>query len=279
MSGSFRLFGQVVSLVASKPRLFGGLLLTYAVLSILLVRGLGGGVDLPGLKTAVNGVFTGQLDQLGTAIALLGYLGSNAATPTSDSAAITQNILLLIVSLALIWLLRQVVANKLATVRLAFYNGMYPLITFVLVLLVIGLQLLPAILGNAIFGLVVAGGLAVTVLEKWLWALFFGLLVLLSFYLISSSVFALYIVTLPNMTPLKALRSARELVLHRRLEVMRRLIGLPVILLAISLVVMLPLIIYIPAVAEWSLFCLNLVFLIVGQTYVYILYRELLQKS
>ena len=54
--------------------------------------------------------------------------------------------------------------------------------------------------------------IAIGALEKAIWWIFLGLTGLLSAYMISSSVFALFISTLPNMTPMKALRSARNLV-------------------------------------------------------------------
>ena len=89
---------------------------------------------------------------------------------------------------------------------------MYPLIPFILVLLVCCLQLLPLIIGSSLYSLVVSNGIAVQPIEKFVWALLFASLALLSLYMITSSLFALYISTLPDMTPMKALRSARELV-------------------------------------------------------------------
>lgn len=93
--------------------------------------------------------------------------------------------------------------------RDSYYKGMYPLVPFMLVLLVIGLQLIPLVFGNLIYSSVLQNGLAITVIEKVIWLFLFLMLALLSGYMMISSLFSLYIVTLPDMTPLRALRSAR----------------------------------------------------------------------
>jgi hypothetical protein len=90
---------------------------------------------------------------------------------------------------------------------------------------------------------------------------------------------ALYVVTLPDMTPLTALRSARDLVRYRRLSVFRKLIFLPIALGVIMAVVMLPFIFVVPVLAQWVFFALSMLALIVGHAYFYVLYRELLPKS
>jgi hypothetical protein len=145
------------------------------------------------------------------------------------------------------------------------------------VLLFIGLQLLPLVGANLLYGFVATGGVVTTVLEKAVWALLIGSLVLLSLYMVTSSVFALYIVTLPDVKPLEALRAARDLVLYRRWIVMRKVLFLPFILLLIAIIITVPIILISPGVAEWLFFALSMVALAVAQSYIYTLYRELLK--
>jgi hypothetical protein len=97
--------------------------------------------------------------------------------------------------------------------------------------------------------------------------------------MVTSSVFALYIVTLPNVTPMAALRSARDLVLHRRWLIMRKVLFLPVALLVIAAIIMVPVIILSPAVAEWLFFGLSMLALAVVHSYMYGLYRELIKND
>ena len=94
--------------------------------------------------------------------------------------------------------------------------------------------------------------------------------------MICSSLFALYIVTLPNVTPMKALRSARQLVLHRRFLVLRKILFMPLALLVLGAIIMIPLIIFLTFAAEWIFFLLSMFVLTVVHAYMYTLYRELL---
>ena len=78
------------------------------------------------------------------------------------------------------------------------------------------------------------------------------------------------------MTPMKALRSAKKLVQHRRWALVRKILFLPVAIFIILGVVMVPIIAIAPPLAEWVLFGLNMIFLAVVHTYFYSLYREML---
>jgi hypothetical protein len=144
------------------------------------------------------------------------------------------------------------------------------------VLFVIGLQALPALLGNLLLSVVLSGGLAITILEKSFFWLLFILLTLLSLYMLVSSLFALYISTLPDMAPMKALRSARGLVLHRRLSVGLRLIGLPIVVMIGYGIILVPLIFILPFAVVPMFLLLNSFCLFFVNAYLYNLYRALL---
>jgi sterol desaturase/sphingolipid hydroxylase (fatty acid hydroxylase superfamily) len=146
------------------------------------------------------------------------------------------------------------------------------------VLLVIGLQLIPLIIGSTLYSLVIGNAIAVTLVEKLFWLVIFIALACLSLYFLSSSILAVYIVTLPEMPPLKALRSARELVKGRRLQVIRKVLWLPILLLLASSLIMLPIILWLTALAQVVFFILSMLVLIVVHTYMYSLYRELLHE-
>jgi hypothetical protein len=205
-------------------------------------------------------------------------LVGSAGNGSSQTAGAYQLFLALITSLAVIWSLRQLLANHPLRLRDAYYRGMYPLIPFILVLLIVSLQLLPLLIGSSLYSLVITNGIAVNALEKGLWLVFFLALALWTLYMISASLFALYIVTLPEMTPLKALRSARELVHGRRWTVLRKILYLPLLLLVVAAIIMVPIIIWLTALAQWVFFLLTMFSLIAIHTYMYNLYRELLNE-
>ena len=94
--------------------------------------------------------------------------------------------------------------------------------------------------------------------------------------MLCSSLFALYIVTLPDMTPMMALRSARQLVLSRRLNVLRKLAALPLFIIIVIILLVVPAIYFLPVVAPWLYFALTIMALVFLHAYLFTLYRELL---
>lgn len=276
LSGSFWLLRTTIKHLWLHKKLFFGIVGVYLILTIVMVKGLGISVGTAELKNSLQEIFTGQGGMLLTGFTIFGVLLSSTSAASSDVASLYQTILVVMTSLALIWALRQSHAKVKTTTKEAFYKGMYPVVPFLLILLVIGLQLLPLLVASWLYAVVITGGIAVTAVEQIIWVNLILLLALLSLYMISSSVFGLYIVTLPDMTPLKALRSARELVRERRFMVMRKLLFLPVILLILGAIIMVPLIIVVTPIAEWAYFGLSMTVLAIVHGYTYSLYRELL---
>lgn len=259
-------------------KLFIGITIIYGLLNLVLVQGLAGGTDVSSLKHALSQAYNGNFGSLASAFSIFAVLVGSSGNSSSQTAGGYQLFLGIITSLAVIWALRQILAGTSIRIRDAYYRGMYPLIPFILVILVIGLQLLPFIIGSTLYNLVVANGIAIGVPERAGWFLVFLLAMAWSIYMISSSLFALYIVTLPEMTPLKALRSARDLVRERRWQVILRLVSLPVILLAFAAVIMVPIIIVLTFLAQWVFLVLTMFSLVAVHAYMYTLYRELLNE-
>jgi hypothetical protein len=258
--------------------LFGSLTLVYGLLTVVLVQGIAGGTDVSALKNNLKDAFSGQFGSLTSSLSIFVVLVSSAGNNSSQTAGAYQLFLALITSLAVIWALRQVSAGRHMRLRDAYYQGMYPLIPFVIVLLIICLQLLPLVIGSTLYSIVVTNGIAVHLIEKLFWLTLFIGLAIWSLYMVSSSVFALYIVTLPDMTPLKALRSARELIRRRRWIVLRKVLFLPILLLIGAAVIMLPIILWLTPLAQWVFFVLTMLALVVIHAYLYTLYRELINE-
>lgn len=263
---------QAALLLWNNKWLLGGIALIYVVLSLVFVQGVGGNLGVAELRNQFSSQVVGTL-------AAYAQLIGNSTGSSNPAGSVYQSVLFVIVSLAIIWALRQVVAGEKATIRNAFYRGMYPLVPFMLVLLVIGLQLLPMLIGASLYQLVVVSGIASTTIEVALWGLVALALALLSLYLLVSSIVALYIVTLPNMTPLQALRAARELLRRRRWTVLRKMLFLPLALLVVAGIVMVPFILLLPLAAGWVLFALGIVAIVAAHGYIYNLYRELLNEQ
>jgi hypothetical protein len=278
LPSAWRLTKMTTRLLWGHKRLFIGITLIYAILNLVLVQGLSNTTDITSLKATLQDAF-GTGSAFTASLTVFAVLISSSGSSASGTGGAYQLFLIILVSLAVIWALRELLAGVRIRVRDAYYRGMYPLVPFILVLVVIGIQLIPLVLGATIYNIVISNGIAVIAAEKVLWAILFGLLSLLSIYMISSSVFALYIVTLPDMTPLKALRSARALVRFRRWTVLRKILLLPLILLIITTVIMLPIILVATPVAQWTFYLLTMFAVVVTHTYLYSLYRELLHEQ
>ena len=276
VKSSFRIFRESFDHLTGQWKLYGGITAIYLLLTLVLVKGLGGGIGLADIKEVLNETSGGDGSQLYTGLTLYGLLLGSASSGVSEGGNVYQTMLTIIFSVVLIWTLRQTFAGKKVRIRDGFYKGVYPLIQFILVLCVIGLQFLPLGLAGSLYVIVIQGGLAVTTTEVVLWLMICFSMSLLTLYWISSSIFALYIVTLPEVTPIPALRAAKDLVRYRRWEVMRKVLFLPVALFLIAGVIILPIIIYATSVAEWAFFALSMFGIVMVHAYIYKLYRELL---
>lgn len=268
------LFAHALRQMWGNKKLFIGIVSIYGVLNLVLVRSVAGSSDLTALKDTLDSVLHGVGGKIASSAASFGYL--LATSGSAQVSGLYQYVLVLICSLAFIWALRQTFAKHTVRVRDAFYSGMYPLIPFILVAFIIAIQLLPLIGSGALYNLVVANGIAIGFWEKTLFFIFFVLMAFWSLRMITASIFAGYIVTLPDMTPMQAVREAKQLVYGRRLLLWRKLIFLPIILLLLSAVLELPCILFATSLAPWLFFVISMVALPVTHGYMYNLYREML---
>jgi hypothetical protein len=262
-------------LLLMNRRLILGIALWYGVLNIILVRGLNGGINVSELKTQL-----GSANDLSSTFSAFSYLVSSSNSGASSDASAYQMFLGLIISLALIWSFRQLLSDSHPKLRIrdSFYKGMYPLIPVLLVLLILSLQLIPMLIGATLFSAVIGNGIAISAVEVIICCLVFLALIVWSLLWITPTVFALYIVTLPDMTPLKALRSAKTIVKYRRPTVLRKLLFLPLLIFVLLGAILLPIIFVVPILAQWVYFALSILILPAVHAYLYTLYRELLSE-
>lgn len=258
---------------------FSYIVIIYGLAYLILVLGFSNPTNVSNLKSEFSGVFHGHFSSLYSGFGIFAYLLGSTTASSSASGSAYQVFILIIASLSIIWSLRQLTNGQKVKAKDSYYQGMYPLIQYVLILLFIALELIPLAIGLGLYGLLISGGIAVSFIEKFISLIIIAGLAGLSLYLISSSVIALYIVTLPNMTPLKALRSAKGLVKARRWTVFRKIIFLPVLLFIVIGLIMLPLILVLPAIAAWLFFILTLIALVYMHSYLYNLYRGLLDDE
>jgi hypothetical protein len=189
--------------------------------------------------------------------------------------------------LTTVWLLRNLLAGHKVKVRDGLYNSASPLFAMVIIALIIAVQLIPAVIAfvgyNAALGtgLIASGGAGAMLF--WIGA---GLLSLLSLFWITSSLFAMIIVTIPGMYPLKAMRTAGDMVLGRRIKILLRwvwmalvlavawaVVIIPIILLDMLIKSLWPVIAWVPIVPVAGLL-MAAVSTVWVSAYVYLLYRK-----
>jgi len=268
---------QSLGVLWRHKRVFTGIMAVFAVLYVVFVRGLAG-TDLATFRESLQDSegFAGV--QVAQGLGMVAYLFGNVSSAESEIAGAYQLLLLSLVSMALIWTFRQMYADKprRVTVKQAYYTGTAPFVRYLIINAVIGLQLVPALLGMAIYQQVLGAGLAATSAESFIWLALLVMTLLLSFYMVSSSIFALFIVTLPDVTPMQALRSARELVHFRRWEVMRKVAFMPLMLILVGMVAFLPIVLYATPVADVLFSVAAIAAVAIINSYMYQLYRSLL---
>ena len=255
-------------------KLFAGIIAVYAVLTLLFARGLSGAENINTLRD----LFEGELGRLAESFVIFISLVSASSNNPNPVSGLYQSIFAIVTSLAIVWALRQVFSGTTKVrVRDTFYKGMYPLVPVLIILLVISLQIIPFLLGATIYATVENAGLAVSIFEQIMWIILFFIFTLVSLYFVTSSIIALYIAALPDMTPLQALRSARDLVRYRRWTIMRKMLFLPLMIFVLAAVVMIPVILVATPAAPVVYFVLTMLVLPIAHAYLYALYRELLR--
>lgn len=271
---NFNILGQVFTLLRRHWKILGGITLVYLILNIVLASGL---------SSIINN-FSSVKDNLGTghnfsgAVSGFGLLLSGSTSAGSELASVLQSTLIVLESLVVIWALRQLLAGEKFSVKDAYYKSMAPLVPFLLVILVILIQLLPVTLGSGLLALI-SSTLATSGLTTFIMVLVLMPLLGWSIYMLSSSIFALYIVTLPDMQPRQALRSAKKLINFRRLKIIRRMIFLPIFILVVMAVIMLPLILFVHLLVVPIFYLLTILVVLFAHSYLYILYRGLLDAQ
>ncbi len=187
----------------------------------------------------------------------------------------------LVLFLTTIFILRHTLAGNKITLRDALYNAMTPMLSTLVVALVALIQTVPIML------LIIAYSAAIEThfLDTPFYALLFlvvaALLVLLSAYLLSSTLIALVAVSAPGLYPLEALRTAGELMMGRRVKFILRLFALVVVVGLIWGIMVWPFAKWLPGTPILSVMiaiagCFSVIYL---AAYIYLYYRWMLKDD
>ncbi len=252
--------------------------LIYTITYMVLVRGINEfTLNADEIKLELEDVLSGNFGAIITFLVLYTSLLSSITTSPDDITNFYQSSILVIFSLSFIWLIRKLhLRDSSATVKEAFYQGMRPLIPFLTVLLVMALELIPAGVSSLIFVTAQSASVVSTEFESLTFSVLAVLGFVLTVYLLVGSIFAPYIVTLPNMAPITALRSSMRLLRIHRWIVLRKILLFFFVLLVLGFFLVLPFIIWLPKYAEIAFFVMGCASFAVMHTFMYKLYRSML---
>lgn len=257
--------------------------LVYGLFYLLFVRGLSSGISIGDVKTTLQDLGGKSVGHWVVGASLFGLLLTTANATNSQSAATYQVILVIMGSLALVWLLRRLSEAKSSdevSVKQAFYQGMQPIVPFLGVVVVLALELIPFAIAAYLFNTVIINGLASSALEMAIFALVTFLMMLLSLYLLCGSIAAIYIVTLPGAPPINSIRVSHRLLSIHRWSVLRKVVLMCLSVALVAAIIFIPLLILIPAswswIAEYVFFACSVLAFTIIHIYLFTLYRSLL---
>lgn len=246
LPGYFTLTNQAWQLMRRHWRIFVGLAAIYAVLGVLL-SGLMSQDTYQQLKDTINEANQeGTLGAVMPTLALFAGVVTNQLGGSTGGVASSQQVVGVLIGLYIwlttIWLVRGVIAGKRPKIRDGLYNAGAPVIALSVLVFIALVQLLPAAIAAIIYGAADTSGMLQQTVVLMLAAGATILIVTLSIYWLTSTLFAMVIVTLPGMYPLEAARLASDVVLGRRIRILLRLMWLLVVLAVVWAAVLIPVI-------------------------------------
>ncbi|HBO64363.1 TPA: hypothetical protein DD425_00180 [Candidatus Saccharibacteria bacterium] len=290
LPGNIAFTHSVFQTVGRNWRLFLPLAVIYVVLYGLLVGLSSQAVyaDLSATMQELGGeAFGGDWDAVSQVGALfLSVMTSGLGVELTEAQQLFAVLLTLMVWLTVVWLLRNRMAGHSVKLRDGLYSAGAPIFASIVVVVIMLVQLIPVALAAIGYAAAASTGILDGGVEAMLFWIAAGLLTLLSLYWVSSSLFALVIITLPGMYPVKALKSSADIIFGRRIKLLLRMLWMVLVILITWAVVLIPFIaldIWLKSIwpqIEWIpvipilLVILSALTVIWTSVYVYLLYRR-----
>lgn len=246
LPGYWAFSNEVLRVLRRHWKLFGLLVVAYGILTAVFV-GIASQANYTTLtdtlKSTGSQVFGGNWGEVGKASLLFLATVSGSINPSPDTAQqITGGLIALLTWLTVVWLLRNILAGHKVRLRDGIYSSASPLVSTFLVALVLIVQLLPLALALIGYSAAQSTGLLNGGVEAMLFWVAASLLAVLSLYWVTSTLIALVVVTLPGMYPFRAIKTAGDLVIGRRLRILLRWLWMLLGLGLFWVVVMIPVI-------------------------------------
>lgn len=287
MPGYWAFTNNVRVMLWKNWRLFGGITAVYFAVAYIL--------NSFGQQEAyqkLTDLFDGQTgnDVLGAGLLLVTSVTTGLTPNVTEAQTILGSLVVFFAWLATVWALRNTMAGHKVKVRDAVYSSGSSVISTFLVSFILVIQILPVSLAILIYNAAIASEFIGGVEAMLAWIVV-ALLGILSLYLIAGTLMAMIVVTLPGMYPMRAVQVAGDLVVGRRLRIVLRIIWMVALILVTWAVILIPIILFdlwikevIPAI-EWmpivpfSILAMSSVTIVFAATYIYMLYRKVVEDG
>jgi hypothetical protein len=222
-------------------------------------------------------------DSISTGAGNVGWMAKKSLTVVSlfvssnqsDAGAIVQFILFVISTLAFIWALRKLRTLKHIRMRDAYFEGTARIVPTVLVLVLLFITFIPASVGSAIVSVLQSG----SGIELVIAALIAAVLFFATIYWLCAWLPAIYVVSLPKGSPITAIRASAKLTKKHRFWMVRNLLLFVFLTIVIDFTVMLLFVWIVPAASVVAAYIVSFITFGIAQTYLFIMYRGLLDES
>lgn len=228
LPSSWKLFGSMYLFIVRNWRKIGGVTLGYGIFYWLFFR-VGNTFNLSEFREYVNDLLPDSPQRIKT-ILLANLVFLSAGQSASELQVFQYSSLIVIGSLALIWTIRNIHANKQFRIRDAWYKSQGQLIPYLILFLIFLIQIIPFALGAIVYSIAHTQQITINATENAILISFWLVLALLSAYWITNTLISLYTVTLPGMYPLEALRATKVYMKGKRWAVFRKILFLPILL-------------------------------------------------
>lgn len=267
----------------------------YAVLTVLLagIASQDTYIALSSTLTSTSGdAFSGILGSIsGAGLLLASMMTGGLSTNLTDVQQIYAILTFLLTWLTTVWVLRNLLAGNKIRLRDGIYNSGSPIVPTFLIMLIMLIQMLPFAIAMLGYGSASTTGLLSGGVEAMLFWIAAGLLTMTSLYLITGTIFALVIVTLPGMYPMQAIKISGDMVIGRRMRILLRLVWMLLIEVIVWVIVMVPIILFINWLATiWTvlgnvpiipglLLIMSSFTVVWTSSYIYLLYRKVVEDE
>ncbi len=296
LPGYWKFTGYVAKTLWQYRNTFLLLGLVYAILTAVLIgiTSQSAYAQLTDALRGSSGDIFGGWQQFGQALILFaGTIGSSFSAQTSSGGAETlYGVMIgLMIWLATVWLLRNFLAGQKVKLRDGLYSAGAPLFATYVLALVLLVQLIPLAVAMLGYSAASSTGLLNQGVEAMLFWFAAGLLVILSLYWVTRTLFAMIIITLPGMYPFVAFSRSRDIVLGRRIRLLLRAVWLLFTVLIGWIVILLPIILIDVIVSGWwkwfenvplipvAVLLLGAITAIWSAGYIYLLYRKVVDNN